>query len=46
MTLNPSKLDWSQVKEEAEKNNLSVVLVCTGEIYGQLYGEWLKNSRN
>lgn len=36
MTLNPSKLDWKQVKEEAEKNNLSVVLVCTGEIWGQL----------
>ncbi len=36
MTLNPSKLDWAQVKETAEKNGLSVVLVCTGEIYGQL----------
>ena len=36
MTLSPSKLDWNQVKEEAEKNNLSVILVCTGEIYGQL----------
>lgn len=36
MTLNPSMLDWKHVKEEAEKNNLSVILVCTGEIYGQL----------
>lgn len=36
MTLNPSKLDWNQVKAEAERNNLSVILVCTGEIYGQL----------
>lgn len=36
MTLNPSKLDWQFVKDEAEKNNLSVILVCTGEIYGQL----------
>lgn len=36
MTLNPSKLDWNHVKETAEKNNLSVILVCTGEIYGQL----------
>ncbi|MDU4889494.1 MAG: sugar phosphate isomerase/epimerase [Clostridium sp.] len=36
MTLNPSKLDWNYVKETAEKNNLSVILVCTGEIYGQL----------
>lgn len=36
MTLNPSKLDWKMVKQEAEKNNLSIVLVCTGEIFGQL----------
>lgn len=36
MTLNPSKLDWEEVKAEAERNNLSVVLVCTGEIFGQL----------
>lgn len=36
MTLNPGKLDWNEVKAEAEKNGLKVVLVCTGEIYGQL----------
>lgn len=36
MTLDPSKLDWNFVKEEAKKNGLSVVLVCTGEIFGQL----------
>lgn len=36
MTLNPNELDWDFVKKEAEKNNLSVVLVCTGEIFGQL----------
>lgn len=36
MTLNPSELDWSEVKAEAERNGLKVVLVCTGEIYGQL----------
>lgn len=36
MTLNPSKLDWDFVKSEAEKNGLKVVLVCTGEIWGQL----------
>ena len=35
MTLNPGKLDWREVKETAEENNLSVVLVCTGEIFGQ-----------
>jgi len=33
MTLNPGKLDWGEVKETAEENNLSVVLVCTGEIF-------------
>ena len=36
MTLNPEKLDWNEVKETAEKNGLSVILVCTGEIFGQL----------
>lgn len=36
MTLNPSELDWDFVKREAEKNGLKVVLVCTGEIFGQL----------
>jgi len=36
MTLNPGMLDWEQVRKEAEKNNLAVVLVCTGEIFGQL----------
>lgn len=36
MTLNPGKLNWEEVKETAEKNGLSVVLVCTGEIFGQL----------
>lgn len=36
MTLNPGKLDWDEVKKTAEKNKLSVALVCTGEIFGQL----------
>ena len=36
MTLNPGELDWKKVKDTAEKNGLSVVLVCTGEIFGQL----------
>lgn len=36
MTLNPSQLNWEEVKQTAEKNKLSVVLVCTGEIFGQL----------
>ncbi|MEA4934221.1 MAG: sugar phosphate isomerase/epimerase family protein [Lawsonibacter sp.] len=36
MTLDPDKLDWNEVKTTAEKHGLSVVLVCTGEVYGQL----------
>ena len=36
MTLNPGKLDWNEVKAEAERNGLKIALVCTGEIYGQL----------
>lgn len=36
MTLNPLELNWDQVKGEADKNKLAVVLVCTGEIFGQL----------
>lgn len=36
MTLSPSKLNWDFVKKEAAKNHLDIVLVCTGEIFGQL----------
>lgn len=36
MTLNPSKLNWETVKKTAENNHLAIVLVCTGEIFGQL----------
>ncbi|MGE4283943.1 MAG: sugar phosphate isomerase/epimerase family protein [Clostridia bacterium] len=36
MTLNPLQLDWDEVKREAERHCLDVVLVCTGEIFGQL----------
>lgn len=36
MTLDPEKLDWQEVKDTAEKYRLDVVLVCTGEIFGQL----------
>ncbi len=36
MTLNPSELNWDTVKSEADKNNLKVALVCTGELFGQL----------
>jgi sugar phosphate isomerase/epimerase len=35
MTLNPLELDWDEVRKEADKNKLDVVLVCTGEIFGQ-----------
>ena len=45
MTLNPGKLDWREVKETAEENNLSVVLVCTGEIFGQLGLSYTHHSR-
>lgn len=36
MTLNPGKLNWDEVQKTAKQNGLDVVLVCTGEIYGQL----------
>lgn len=36
MTLNPSELNWNEVKELLEKYHLKAVLVCTGEIFGQL----------
>lgn len=36
MTLNPAQLDWEEVKQTADKNNLAIILVCTGEIFGQL----------
>jgi len=36
MTLDPSKLDWEEVKRTAEKYSLATPLVCTGEVFGQL----------
>ena len=36
MTLDPGKLDWDDVKNTVEKHGLSVALVCTGEVFGQL----------
>lgn len=36
MTLNPSELNWEEVKAEADKNGLMFAIVCTGEIFGQL----------
>ncbi len=36
MTLNPKALDWDEVRRLAEKHRISVSLVCTGEIFGQL----------
>ncbi len=35
MTLNPSELNWESVKKKADENGVKVVLVCTGEIFGQ-----------
>lgn len=36
MTLHPSELDLPKIKALTEELGLKVVLVCTGEIYGQL----------
>ncbi|MEG0854299.1 MAG: sugar phosphate isomerase/epimerase [Angelakisella sp.] len=36
MTRDPDMLDWKEVKETAARHGLAIVLVCTGEIYGQL----------
>ncbi|MGI6031627.1 MAG: TIM barrel protein [Eubacteriales bacterium] len=36
MTLNPQALDWHAIDRLKEQKNLDVVLVCTGEICGQL----------
>lgn len=36
MTRDPDQLNWDEVQAAAKKNGLSVVLVCTGEIFGQL----------
>ncbi len=36
MTVDPDKLDWAWIKGLAEKYALSIPLVCTGEVYGQL----------
>lgn len=35
MTINPLKLDWAHIEKAATRNDLDIVLVCTGEIYGQ-----------
>lgn len=36
MTIDPGKLDWALVKKTADDLGLTVGLVCTGEIFGQL----------
>ena len=36
MTIDPGKLNWDTVKKTAADLGLTVGLVCTGEIYGQL----------
>lgn len=36
MTIDPGKLDWALVKKTAGDLGLTVGLVCTGEIFGQL----------
>lgn len=36
MTIDPDKLDWNEVRQTAADLNLTVGLVCTGEVCGQL----------
>jgi sugar phosphate isomerase/epimerase len=36
MTLDPKRLDWPRIKKLAADYGLKVVLVCTGEVFGQL----------
>ena len=36
MTIDPMKLDWNEVRQTAADLGLTVGLVCTGEIFGQL----------
>jgi len=36
MTLDPGKLNWEEVGNTAAKYDLSIPLVCTGEVFGQL----------
>lgn len=35
MTRDPRELDWEEVKSLADQYHLQVVLICTGEVYGQ-----------
>ena len=34
MTIDPGKLDWNEVRKTAADLDLTVGLVCTGEIFG------------
>lgn len=36
MTIDPGKLDWNEVRKTAADLGLTVGLVCTGEVFGQL----------
>jgi len=36
MTLDPDRLDWKAVRDTAAQFGLSIPLVCTGEVFGQL----------
>lgn len=36
MTVDPKSLDWHKIKQLSDQNGLPIVLVCTGEMYGQL----------
>lgn len=36
MTIEPRELNWGEIRTLSRKYHLPVVLVCTGEVYGQL----------
>lgn len=36
MTIEPRELNWPEIRALSKKYHLPVVLVCTGEVYGQL----------
>lgn len=35
MSRDPKELDWQEIKQLSEKYNLDIVMICTGEVFGQ-----------
>ena len=46
MTLDPGKLNWSEVRDTAAKYGLCIPLVCTGEVFGQLGLSFTEHDEN